>query len=231
MTFSPLPFITRASRAATAPVYSWFASIRRSRAALSQATARAKFDTRKWTPELLRQLEWRRFEELCAAYYQALGFNTRIDGIGADGGVDIVLNMPPSETIVSVARCRSWDAYRVGIKAVRELRSSATSAKIAEAVLLTSGRFTQEALDLAGKEKVEMIDGGSLLKKINALPAEKSLALLKFATTGDFLTPTCPRCSIKMISRKSTKGGRPFWGCRNYPQCKQTIFASAPMAP
>jgi len=73
-----------------------------------------------------------------------------------------------------------------------------------------------------------MIDGNGLLDKMAALPPEKSAALLKFATTGDFLTPTCPRCSIKMISRQSTKGGRSFWGCRNYPQCKQTIFASAP---
>ena len=165
------------------------------------------------------------------AYYQALGYNTTIEGMGADGGVDIMLNKPPFDDVPSVARCKSWDAYRVGTKAVKELRLSANAARIPNAVLLTAGRFTQEALDLAGKEKVEMIDGGSLLKKINALPAEKSLALLKFATTGDFLTPTCPRCSIKMISRKSTKGGRPFWGCRNYPQCKQTIFASAPMAP
>ena len=67
-----------------------------------------------------------------------------------------------------------------------------------------------------------------LALQLAALPPEKSAALLKFATTGDFLTPTCPRCSVKMESRKSTKGGRAFWGCRNYPQCKQTIFASAP---
>jgi hypothetical protein len=26
-----------------------------------------------------------------------------------------------------------------------------------------------------------------------------------------------------MISRKSTSHGRPYWGCRNYPACKQTF--------
>ena len=192
------------------------------------AAARLRLDTRKWSAGLLKELEWRRFEEVCVAYYQALGYNTSIEGMGADGGVDIVLHMPPFEDVSIVARCKAWDAYRVGVKAVKDLRASATAAKIAEAVLLTSGRFTKEARDLAAKEKIEMIDGAGLLDKIAALPPEKSQTLLKFAINGDFLTPTCPRCSVKMISRKSTKGGRKYWGCRNYPQCKQTIFASAP---
>ena len=51
--------------------------------------------------------------------------------------------------------------------------------------------------------------------------------LLKLATQGDFLTPTCPSCGIKMVPRKSTQVGREFWGCTNYPRCKQTFFASA----
>jgi restriction system protein len=218
---SRFPFIAGVARAFAGRIASFH---RRS----ASAIARARADNLKWTPELLRQLEWRRFEELCVAYYQALGFTTKIDGVGADGGVDILLRMPPAELPATLARCKAWDAYRVGTKAVKELRTSANAARTPDAVLLTAGRFTHEALDLAGKEKIEMIDGAGLLKKIAALPPEKSAALLKFATTGDFLTPTCPRCSIKMASRRSTKGGRPFWGCTNYPRCKQTIFASAP---
>ena len=27
-----------------------------------------------------------------------------------------------------------------------------------------------------------------------------------------------------MISRRSTAQGRRYWGCRNYPACKQTFF-------
>jgi restriction system protein len=218
------PFIARAARAFAARV----ASFHPSAEVASLAAARLRFHAEQWSPELLRQLEWRRFEELCVAYYQALGFTARIERFGVDGGVDIVLHPSPSAAPASLARCKSWDAFRVGVKVVKELRASATSQKIANAILLTSGRFTQEALDLAAKEHIEMIDGDALLEKIAALPPAKSLDLLKFATTGDFLTPTCPRCSVKMISRQSTKGGRKFWGCKNYPQCKQTIFASAP---
>jgi restriction system protein len=205
-----------------------FSFLHRHTEVLTQAAARAKFDTRNWTLELLKQLEWRRFEELCVAYYEALGFTTHLSGAGADGSVDIVLQAQDAAQPFSVARCKPWDAYRVGTTAVKELRSAANTARIPEAVLLTSGRFTQEALNLAGKEKIEMIDGSGLIDKMAALPPEKSAALLKFATQGDFLTPTCPRCAVKMISRQSTKGGRKFWGCKNYPECKQTIFTSAP---
>jgi len=200
----------------------------RSSEAISQATARNRFDTRKWNLELLKQLEWRRFEELCVAYYQALGFKTQLEGLGADGGIDIVLQGGASAPGTSIARCKAWDAHRVGSKTVKELRTAMTSAKVTDAVLLTSGRFTQEAIDLARKERIETVDGAGLIEKMAALPTEQSLALLKFATQGDFLTPTCPRCSVKMVSRQSTKGGRKFWGCKNYPQCKQTLFVSAP---
>jgi restriction system protein len=94
-------------------------------------------------------------------------------------------------------------------------------------VLLTSGRYTQEAVTLAGKEDIQMIDGAALLEKLAVLSPEKSQALLKFATQGDFLTPTCPACSIKMASRQSTREGRKFWGCRNYPACKHTFAGTA----
>ena len=91
---------------------------------------------------------------------------------------------------------------------------------------MTSGKFTQEARDFAGKEKITLIDGPELVGKITALLPEKALALLKVATQGDYQTPTCPACAIKMITRKSTTHGRTYWGCRNYPGCKHTFFES-----
>jgi restriction system protein len=176
-----------------------------------------------WTPQLLKQLEWRRFEELCAAYFETLGFRTSVAQSGTHGGVDIHLIAEGSDTTSIVVQCKAWDAYRVGIKAARELRGAMASASVGEGVLVTSGRFTQEAVDFARKENIQLVDGADLLAKISALLPEKALALLKLATQGDFLTPTCPSCSVKMISRNSTQGGRTFWGCRNYPRCKQTL--------
>lgn len=194
---------------------------------LRRTVARSKADTARWTPELLKQLEWRRFEELCAAYFEALGFRAEVAYSAADGGADISLYQHDAERASIVVQCKPWNAYRVGIKAVRGLLELMASAKVAEGVLTTSGRFTQEARDLAAKEKISLIDGAELLDKIAALLPETALGLLKFATEGDFLTPTCPSCAVKMIARKSTAHGRTFWGCRNYPRCKQTFFSTA----
>ena len=216
-----------ASRAAA--VLSYFRGSRDPSIDSRQAAALAGVDKRRWSALLLKQLEWRRFEELCVAYFEALGYQSSIARSATRTGLDIRLIAAGERNASLVVQCKAWDAYRVGIKAARELRS-AMDAGLAEGVLLTAGRFTPEAADYARKQNIRLIDGAELLAAIAALAPEKALALLKFATEGDFLTPTCPSCSLKMIARKSTKEGRKSWGCRNYPRCKQ-IFADAAHAP
>jgi restriction system protein len=205
------------------------AALRRSRESTGergQSAERARFDTRKWTPELLKHLEWRRFEELCAAYYEALGSRTRLSHSRPDGGVEILLCAQGSESASSVVHCKAWDAYRVGVKPLQELRRAMVAAGARKGVLVTSGRFTREAVTFAAREEIQLIDGAGLLARLTALEPDKSAALLQFTTQGDFLTPTCPRCSVKMTARKSIQGGRTYWGCVNYPRCKHTVSAT-----
>ena len=65
------------------------------------------------------------------------------------------------------------------------------SHNVGEGVVVTSGKFTQEARDFAGREGVRLIDGADLAGKIAALVPEKARALHRLATQGDFMTPTC----------------------------------------
>jgi len=188
-----------------------------------QAAKRASFDATKWTLDLLRHLEWRRFEELCTAYFEALGFTASVTRSRADGAADIALRIEGADTASVLVHCKAWSAYPIGLKPLQELFAGMAPAGAGEAVLVTSGRFNPPAADFAAKHKIELLDGARLLAEFAGLVPEKALALLKLATRGDFLTPTCPGCSIKMISRKSTGEGRPFWGCVNYPSCKQTF--------
>jgi len=162
--------------------------------------------TGRWSLELLRRLEWRRFEELCAAYYEVAE--------GAD--------KPPS-----VVQCKPSSVYTVGIKPVRELRAAMAAAGVPQGVLVACGTFTSEAKEFSRGENIQLIDGGELLRKIGALAPEQGQALLKLATAGDFSTPTCPACGIKMTARTSSTEGRKFWGCLNYPRCKRTFFGAS----
>jgi len=211
--------------------FSWpAAALRRGRGMLGargQSAERAKFDSRKWTRALLKHLDWRRFEETCAAYFETLGFTARVT-LSATGPADIALCAPGSDAPSVLLHCRAWDAYRIGIKPLHALRAAMAAAGIGEGLLASPSRFTQEAEAFAAKENIKLVDGATFLARLAELPPEQALALLKFATQGDFLTPTCPSCSIKMTSRKSTQGGRKFWGCVNYPRCKQTFFGTAP---
>jgi len=162
--------------------------------------------TGRWSLELLRRLEWRRFEELCAAYYEVAE--------GAD--------KPPS-----VVQCKPSSVYTVGIKPVRELRAAMAAAGVPQGVVVACGTFTSEAKEFSRGENIQLIDGGELLRKIGALAPEQGQALLKLATAGDFSTPTCPACGIKMTARTSSTEGRKFWGCLNYPRCKRTFFGAS----
>ena len=186
----------------------------------------SRLDTGKWNLELVKRLEWRRFEELCAAYFQTLGFKAETTRIGADGAADIDLYAEGSESRSIIVQCKGWDTITVGINAVRALRGMMKSENIPEGVFITSGKFTQAARDVAAKESIDLIDGAELLRKIGALTPEQSDALLKMATQDEFLTPTCPSCATKMTARSSTPNGRKYWGCRSYPKCKQTFFSA-----
>src|SRR5260370_12813892 len=141
----------------------------------------------RWSLELLRRLEWRRFEELCAAYYEVAG--------GAD---------KPS----SVVQCKPSSVYTVGIKAVRELRAAMAAAGVPQGVLLACGTFTSEAKEFSRGENIQLIDGRELLRKIGALAPEQGQALVNIATAGEFSTPTCPASGLKMRARPASTQGR-----------------------
>jgi len=178
--------------------------VRRSADESAQASLLAGVDRRGWTLELLKRIEWRRFEALCGAYFE----------------------LAPAGAARPLVHCKAWDAGSIGIRPLRALRAAMSAAPAAAGVFVTSGKFTREALDFAAQEKIELVDGPGLLAKIQALAPDAAAALLASATAGDFLTPTCPACDVKMESRRSTHQGRKFWGCANYPRCKQTFFTT-----
>ena len=38
-------------------------------------------------------------------------------------------------------------------------------------------------------------------------------------------TPLCPKCDVPMVMRTASKGkneGKSFWGCTNFPKCRET---------
>lgn len=176
-----------------------------------------------WSLELIKKIEWRSFEKLSAEYFLAKGYKVQETGAGKDGGVDFYLFKPLDQKPFSAVQCKSWLTSKVGVKTVRELYGVMAAEDITLGAVVASGDFTDDATTFAKGKHVQLINGAKLLKLIMALPAETQGNLLKKITTGDYATPTCPTCDIKMakrISKKSNGNGLPFWGCSNFPKCR-----------
>lgn len=190
------------------------------------ASATTSVKPTEWSIGLLRDLEWKRFEDVCQQFYTLKGIKSETTQLGADGGIDIRLYQDGSGKPTSIVQCKAWGRY-VGVKPIRELLGVMAHEKIEKAFFMASSRFTDEAKAFAKTNRITLIDGEMLVAMIKRLPDTQQQALLAFATEGDFTTPTCPSCGIKM-RRLPGKHGKPdFWGCENYPRCKQTIGARA----
>jgi restriction system protein len=180
----------------------------------------------EWTRELLSRLEWKRFEDVVAAYSEMLGYKAKTTRIGADGGVDVQLFQAGQPSPAMIIQCKAWDAYKVGVKPVRELFGVMAADKVVNGAFFTTGEFTTEAEEWARDKSLDLVDGREFITRIGQLTPDQQSTLLALATEGDYTTPTCPSCGVKMVQRTATKGrseGSSFWGCRNYPRCKQTF--------
>jgi restriction system protein len=187
---------------------------------------RAAPDGSRWSLELLRALEWKRFEQVCAAYFETLGFRCKIAGEGADGGVDIRLFVDDGAAPVIIAQCKSWNVRQVGVKPIRELFGVMSADGVEEGIFVTTGTYTADAREFAQDKNMSLIDGADLLQKIAAASVEDQQRLLKLATSGDFTTPTCPSCGIKMVERRSGQPGARLWGCPRFPRCRTMLKKS-----
>lgn len=174
-----------------------------------------------FTLSLLRELDWKRFEEVSAELFRALGFRAETLTHGPDGGIDVKLYKPDGSLPVAIVQCKAWSTRLVGIKPLREMLGVMTHEKIAEGIFLVTGNFTLEALDFAKANHIDTVDGERYLEMIGKLSDEAQKRLLHLATYGDYRTPSCPSCGVKLTRRESERGD--FWGCINYPKCRYKL--------
>lgn len=175
-------------------------------------------------------MTWREFEKLMGEAFRQRGYQVlEAGGQGADGGVDLTLRKGNETFLV---QCKHWKAYKVSVQTVRELYGVMAAAGAAGGFLVTSGRFTQEAVAFASGRNIQLVDGPQLhawLRQAEAPIASTAAQSLAQnpppATNGHARTPACPMCDKPMVRRTAKRGtnaGRGFWGCPSYPACKGT---------
>ena len=196
---------------------------------------------------VLDGMSWREFEMLVGEGFRLQGYRVlETGGGGADGGVDLVLSRPSENGSEKfLVQCKQWRALRVGVDVVRELYGVMAARGAAGGFVVTSGRFTDEAMRFAQGRNLQLLDGQELRGLIqrargakrshtaNATAATTAVSVPAAKASGapTPFTPTCPVCSGTMVRRTAKRGanvGNEFWGCTGYPACRGTRSMPSP---
>ncbi|QNN46611.1 restriction endonuclease [Thermomonas brevis] len=164
--------------------------LRHKQASASQPAAQAA----ERSAAQLSKLRWRDFAKLVLQAMHKRGYRpSSEDGLPADGiptdGSDIVLERNGERTLLS---CKYGSASVVGAQALLGLAKSATLRGTQRVIVVTPGRFDEEAARIAQQQDIELIDGQSLWPEVRpyipnaeasgaapaaTAPAPKALAL------------------------------------------------------
>ncbi len=173
---------------------------------------------------LLRRMEWRRFEIVCAEYLRCLGYEILETGFGDKDAVDLEVYAAGRRELFSVVKCRT-DAEPVDVDGVREFVDTMKRRGVGEGMLFSVCGFTARAAKLATARRLALVSGEALCAYIEGFEPELRSAMLEVATRGDYTTPTCPSCGVKLVLRRKARsrpGQGEFWGCMNHPRCTVT---------
>lgn len=112
----------------------------------------------------LRALTWQEFEQVIGNMFARQGFQVKETGQGgADGGIDLCLKQRGRTYLV---QCKRWNQGTVGAPVVREIFGLMTHHKAAGVKIVTTGKFSKEAMAFAQHKAIELIDGQQLASYI-----------------------------------------------------------------
>jgi restriction system protein len=179
-------------------------------------------------------MSWREFELLVGEGFRLQGYQVmETGGGGADGGVDLVLTKPGKNGGEKfLVQCKQWRAFKVGVDVVRELYGVMAARGATGGFVVTSGRFTDEAMSFARGRNITLVDGPklhALLRQakadatrppeVHATPTPAPTAAPATSTAG---CPVCAKSMVKRTAKRGANAGSEFWGCTGYPACRGT---------
>lgn len=173
--------------------------------------------------ESLKALSWREFEMLVGEAFRRQGYVVEETGLGgSDGGIDLVLYKGGRKTLV---QCKQWSARQVNVSTVREMWGLSNHHDADEVKIVCVGDFTRDAAEFATGKPIKLITGQDLLNLVRTVQSITLNAIKPEHTPNkeSMVAPECSRCGSEMALRKNRRTGQPFWGCQNFPRCKETV--------
>ncbi|MEQ9010757.1 restriction endonuclease [Algiphilus sp.] len=169
----------------------------------------------------LLEMTWRQFEQLVHAAFERDGYSVQSTADGPDGGVDLVLRRNGESFLV---QCKQWRASKIGVGVIRELFGVMAARGAVGGFVVGVGEFTKAAREFAEGRNISLVNALEMMERIPEPPSLEPAAAVKAKPN-----PECPRCGTAMVLRTAKRGvnaGRTFYGCSNYPACKQIVEAN-----
>lgn len=211
---------------------------------LEARKTRRLLDTRS-DLESLAAPGWHQFEQLVGEAFRRNGYSVAETGLGADGGIDLVLGKDGKRVLV---QCKQWRRQRVDVKTVREMFGLLAHHNADAVKIVALGRYTADAERFAAGKPIELIDGETLLAMIrsvqspshavpaslpNPAPPPRVVIQPKAKTRASGTAPgavaagnpPCPRCGQATVRRRNRQNDQAFFGCTQFPRCRGTVQA------
>lgn len=173
-----------------------------------------------WSPDLLHSLDWQRMLDLCVAFFSDR-FRCKPGKLAEDGSVDIRLFKDEDTLPVAIVHCRAWGEHEIGLDALEKLSALMAAEFVNKGFFMGYGGFSSQAREYAKAHSITLIDDAMFIAMLMRQPEARRQQLLDIAVQGDFTTPSCPVCGLKMLSRQNEQAR--YWGCRAYPRCKGVL--------
>lgn len=163
------------------------------------------------------------FEDLLRFYFEDQGYKVETTPKTGDFGVDLILTHPKENYKIAV-QAKRWKRA-VNLEAVQQVIGGKRHYNCLDAWVITSGTFEQSAMTLAESTNVTLMNGLIIGQKIknwqkkNGVDVDR-LKPVRQQTERKPLPPKCDLCGGLMVKRKGKYGE--FWGCEDYPKCKNT---------
>ena len=172
--------------------------------------------------ESIRALASQQFEALIEEYWRRRGFTVTKTSRNAGGAMDFI---PQRDGKRYLVRCERWRALIVDVGAVRDLFGAMKAEDASGAYLLTSGRFTAEAVEFAQDKPLELIDGRTLGGMVEEGRRAGSAGGERPLPTET--APMCPACGASMVKRSTQRDASEGsdWECAAIPRCRGTRAA------
>lgn len=176
-----------------------------------------------FTADLLSKLEWKHFEDLVAGYYNKTGVVATRTKSGPNAPVHLKISWKGESRPFALVQCIAQPAGLVPAKSLQELNDVLVKEDIRRGYVVSSGKFSVPARDVAEEKHLTLLPGDIFLEKLNALPDLARNEIMQTLTTGDYTTPVCPKCEARMVRAPEDPN---LWRCATH--FDQQIAAKKP---